>query len=223
MVKRRYKKSEDVREQILDAAEELFARHGFAATSTRQITSAAGVRNASINYHFATKEALGVAVVERRFDKLRLAREARLNALDIDAANANEALRGIVDAFVIPLAELTRTGGQGWTHYNRIAAQYAVSGDWPEHPYTEKVDTAALLFITALKDCAPHATFAQAVLGYQFMLGTVLSTFAENPRFAGMNQNATQTDQADDRTEALIVFVAAGLERFLAGPSLEGA
>jgi AcrR family transcriptional regulator len=46
------------REQILDAAAELFVRHGFAATSTRMIAERVGIRQASLYYHFAGKDEL---------------------------------------------------------------------------------------------------------------------------------------------------------------------
>ncbi|MFJ8632366.1 helix-turn-helix domain-containing protein [Streptomyces sp. NPDC093568] len=44
------------REQILDAAGALFVEHGIAATSTRMIAERVGVRQASLYYHFATKD-----------------------------------------------------------------------------------------------------------------------------------------------------------------------
>jgi AcrR family transcriptional regulator len=44
------------REQILDAAGSLFVRHGIASTSTRMIAERVGIRQASLYYHFATKE-----------------------------------------------------------------------------------------------------------------------------------------------------------------------
>ena len=44
------------REQILDAAGALFVEHGVAATSTRMIAERVGVRQASLYYHFATKD-----------------------------------------------------------------------------------------------------------------------------------------------------------------------
>jgi len=44
------------REQILDAAAELFTTHGYANTSTRRIAEAVGVRQASLYHHFATKD-----------------------------------------------------------------------------------------------------------------------------------------------------------------------
>lgn len=44
------------REQILDAAASLFVAHGIAATSTRMIAERVGIRQASLYYHFATKD-----------------------------------------------------------------------------------------------------------------------------------------------------------------------
>jgi AcrR family transcriptional regulator len=46
------------REEILDAAAELFTSRGYAATSTRTIADAVGIRQASLYYHFTSKEAL---------------------------------------------------------------------------------------------------------------------------------------------------------------------
>nr|MDT0253317.1 TetR/AcrR family transcriptional regulator [Endozoicomonas sp.] len=52
-------------DRILDAAEKLFAEHGFAETSLRSITSKAGVNLAAVNYHFGSKKSLIQAVFSR--------------------------------------------------------------------------------------------------------------------------------------------------------------
>ena len=44
------------REQILDAAAEMFSEHGYGAASTRKIAEAVGVKQASLYYHFASKQ-----------------------------------------------------------------------------------------------------------------------------------------------------------------------
>ncbi|WP_343709291.1 TetR/AcrR family transcriptional regulator [Mycobacterium sp.] len=44
------------REEILDAAAELFITHGYTATSTRAIADAVGIRQSSIYHHFETKD-----------------------------------------------------------------------------------------------------------------------------------------------------------------------
>ncbi|MFL6529487.1 MAG: TetR family transcriptional regulator, partial [Chthoniobacterales bacterium] len=43
---------------VLDAAERLFASHGFEATSLRAITSEAQANLGAVNYHFASKDEL---------------------------------------------------------------------------------------------------------------------------------------------------------------------
>ena len=52
------RQGESAREQILDAAAELFTTRGYASTSTRAIAEAVGVRQPSLYHHFATKDDL---------------------------------------------------------------------------------------------------------------------------------------------------------------------
>ncbi|WP_319451965.1 MULTISPECIES: helix-turn-helix domain-containing protein [unclassified Mycobacterium] len=62
------------REEILDAAAELFTTHGYANTSTRRIADAVGVRQASLYHHFATKDDILEALLAGTVDEpLRLA------------------------------------------------------------------------------------------------------------------------------------------------------
>ncbi|AQZ63436.1 Transcriptional regulator, TetR family [[Actinomadura] parvosata subsp. kistnae] len=49
---------QDTRQVLLDAALELFALNGYAATSVREIAGLAGVHDSAIYFHFAGKEAL---------------------------------------------------------------------------------------------------------------------------------------------------------------------
>lgn len=58
------------KDRILGAAEELFAQHGFAGTSLRQLTTQADVNIAAVNYHFGSKENLVNEVFRRRMDEM---------------------------------------------------------------------------------------------------------------------------------------------------------
>ena len=52
------------REEILDAAAELFTTQGFANTSTRSIADAVGIRQSSLYHHFKTKDDILEALLE---------------------------------------------------------------------------------------------------------------------------------------------------------------
>lgn len=53
------------REEILDIAEKMIRDGGYNSFSFRDIATEAGIKSASVHYHFPTKEELGVAVSER--------------------------------------------------------------------------------------------------------------------------------------------------------------
>lgn len=56
--------AEDRRRQIVQVAMELFAESGFRGTTTKEISQAAGVSEAIIFRHFATKEELYTAIID---------------------------------------------------------------------------------------------------------------------------------------------------------------
>ncbi len=58
------------RERILEAADRLFGELGFEGTSTRLIAEQCEVNKALIHYHFATKQALFDAVLDRYYARL---------------------------------------------------------------------------------------------------------------------------------------------------------
>lgn len=91
--------AEDRRSQVLDAAMDLFARQGYRGTTTRQIADHAGVNEAIIFRHFASKEELYWAILDHncRFATRRKQLKARLGTGGNDdrqvfAAVANDIL-----------------------------------------------------------------------------------------------------------------------------------
>ena len=73
------KKSEVTRARILDAALDLFRRHGFEETTMRGIAAAAGLSLGSAYYYFQSKEDLVMAFYERAIDAMTPRMEAALS------------------------------------------------------------------------------------------------------------------------------------------------
>jgi AcrR family transcriptional regulator len=88
----------DTKTRILDAAEKLFGKNGFDATSLRDITAEADVNLAAVNYHFQSKDSLIDAVIARRIEPIN---RKRLEMLDSAGANPN--IEQILIAFMAPV------------------------------------------------------------------------------------------------------------------------
>lgn len=99
------KPATDTKTRILDTAEKLFGIKGFQATSLRDITRAAGVNLAAVNYHFHSKDSLIDAVIARRIQPVNQRRLEMLRAAGPDAT-----LEQILTAFLKPVYEAPSDG-----------------------------------------------------------------------------------------------------------------
>jgi TetR/AcrR family transcriptional regulator len=91
-------KADRTRASVLDAAERLFARRGFAAARLEDVAEAVGVKRAALFYHFRDKQALYDAVLERAFAPLVEQIERSLVAPGAIAPRIEAALEAWVDA-----------------------------------------------------------------------------------------------------------------------------
>jgi AcrR family transcriptional regulator len=100
----RMKDSVSTKDRILGAAEVLFAQRGFDGASLRQLTTAAGVNLAAVNYHFGSKEKLVEQVFRRRLDALNA---RRMDALATIEGRADTTLEDVLAAYIRPALELS--------------------------------------------------------------------------------------------------------------------
>lgn len=110
-------------ERILDAAEALFAEHGFDATSTRMITTKAGVNLAAVNYHFGNKQGLIRQVFHRRLSQLNQERLQALNALIANSAVVSLSAKQVLETFFAPAIRMSMDRLNGGALFMRLLAR----------------------------------------------------------------------------------------------------
>ncbi|PPK98848.1 AcrR family transcriptional regulator [Kineococcus xinjiangensis] len=110
-----YAKTAQRREEILDAAFEVFASQGLRGSSLREIAERVGVSHTSLLHHFGSKDELLVAVLLRRRQVQtpgieRIAREQGVVPAVVANVRENTTTRGIVALHTTVAAESTDPG-----------------------------------------------------------------------------------------------------------------
>jgi AcrR family transcriptional regulator len=90
---KRINNPQGMRARILDVAADLFQRNGYNATSVHDVVRGAATTGGALHHHFATKKALGLAVIAER-----VAREVDETAIQ-PIATASSAAAGIRTVF----------------------------------------------------------------------------------------------------------------------------
>lgn len=85
---------EGLRNRVLDTAAEMFQARGYHASAMHELARAAGVTSGALHHHFATKKALGLAVIRERVAEA--VREAWLDPV-LDSPSVAEAVTEACD------------------------------------------------------------------------------------------------------------------------------
>lgn len=85
----------NTRELLIEATEQLIRAKGFSAFSYADLEKEIGIRKASIHYHFPTKEALGICVVETYLTHLK----TQLDSIDTHTPAAMSRIAAFADLF----------------------------------------------------------------------------------------------------------------------------
>lgn len=205
------------KDKLMDAAEKLFARRGFHGTSVRDITSAAGVDLALVNYHFGSKKELLAAVIERRGLVLNEERLRRLAQERLRAAPAPPSTEAVVDAFFDPILDLLAHAGPGWHSYFSLLAYVNNSPEWGRQLMGKTFDGVVRQFIQAVMDSLPGAAPADIFWGYNFLTGALTLSLAETGRLDVLSDGLCRSSDVAALRARLGPYVTAGL-RGLAHP-----
>ena len=194
------------KDRILGAAEELFALHGFAGTSLRQVTSQADVNIAAVNYHFGSKENLVNEVFRRRMDEMTAARLAQLEAARREHPGQ---LRPVLAAFVEPALAMAQDRQTGGAFVRVIARAYVEKNDALRKFLSEQYGHVPREFAGALAVCLPDLGKAELYGRLDFLAGALtyaMADFGLIKRPPGTTEHAHRTRIAGE----LIRFAAAG-------------
>lgn len=167
---------------LIYAAERLFAEQGLQRTSLRQINIEAGQRNESaIHYHFGSREAVILAILELR---TRPVNEVRLQMLAAALTKAGEAplsSSALAEVLVLPLARSITAAVEG-NHYVRFLTQLSLDRAMRQRVSDGPHDTAVVQCVKEFgrsKPYYPAQIVRQRFVAASFLMNRMLAIVEE--------------------------------------------
>ncbi|MES1973905.1 MAG: TetR/AcrR family transcriptional regulator [Pseudomonadota bacterium] len=196
-------------EQILDAAEHLFSKHGLYGVTLKDVAGRVGVHHTLLNYYFEDKKKLFDAVFARR---AVVTSERRMKALDeYEAATAGKpTVEGALRAFLDTDLDLYIEGGEGWKNYAALGAQVANAPEWGAELMDEHFDPVVLRLIDLLKKALPDCSAEDIFWGYHFVTGALMLTLARTGRIDKLSGGLCKSEDFVAVKERMATFMAAG-------------
>jgi len=196
-------------EQIIDAAETLFSKHGLYGVTLKDVAKAVGVHHTLLNYYFKDKKKLFDAVFARR---AVITSERRMKALDeYEAATGGKpTVEGALRTFLDCDLDLYIEGDEGWRNYAALGAQVANTPEWGADLMDKHFDPVVLRLIDLLKRALPEATGKDIFWSYHFVTGALMLTLARTGRIDKLSGGLCKSDNFLEVKERMASFMAGG-------------
>jgi AcrR family transcriptional regulator len=202
----------DTRLRILDAAESLFTRYGFEATTLRQITGAAEVNLAAVNYHFGSKEELIREVFRRRLTWLNQQRLRELDRLEAEAGGKPLKPSQILEAFFgVALKMAADADGGGRSFMRLLGRTYSKPSEFVRGFLAEEYAAVVARFKAALVRALPGVPGEEILWRFHFMLGAMSYAIAGTDALHIVAEDALDDSDAQALYARLMSFMLGGL------------
>jgi AcrR family transcriptional regulator len=200
------------RDRILDAAERLFAEHGFADTSLRMITAEAGANLAAVNYYFQSKDILIQEVFARRLGPLNQKRLQMLDACEREAGQGPLPLSGVLRAFVDPPIRMTLSDPEVGISAGRLFGRmYMQPGGLFGQVFQVQFGRIKERFMAAMRRALPGLAEEEMLWRIHFMIGSLAHTMAGREHLTFLSDGRCEATDADALIARLVTFLEAGL------------
>ena len=198
--------------RLLDAAEQLFAEHGFEVVSVRDITQLAKANVAAVNYHFGSREALVALVVTRCITPVNQERLARLESLERKGSGKGAPLEEIVDALVRAVAGGLRKSELSEALSCKLVGRVlALQGDAVPIDLEEQTKNLNNRLSRMLTKALPSLSQEELLWRLHFLAGSLIHLLVNRDQVQRMNPGVAGDPSMDVTLGRFIRYACAGL------------
>ncbi|MEI6675454.1 MAG: TetR family transcriptional regulator [Verrucomicrobiota bacterium] len=205
--------------RLLEAAEKLFAEHGFDVVSVRDITQAAGGNVAAVNYHFGSRDGLVELVMTRYLMPVHEERLARLDAAEQKWAGQVVPIEELVYAFVRPLiTQVEKSELSEQLFYRLVGRIFGSHGHDIPAPIEVQMSVLIKRFTQSLSKSLPMVAEEDLVWRLHFVMGAMIYMLTHGEAMQRLSQGAAGNPGMKATLERFVRFAVAGLRDGVGSP-----
>lgn len=208
------KVADKTREQIVEAAEKIFAENGFRAMTLRAVTKSAHVNLAAVNYHFGSKTNLMRAIIERRIDPINKERIERLDTFIAEHSPKPVPLEQIFEALFRPFFDHAMHKKRPDRAFIQMVGRAMTEpADFMRNMHKEFFAELSKRFLQELKRTCPQLADQDLQLRFFLSVNTMLGTITEQARLENISGGKLSGNDLDKVCDELTAFVVAGFKQ----------
>ena len=204
---------QETKARLLRTTETLFASKGVAGVTMRGVAEKAQTNLASVHYHFGSKEAMVLEMIQSKIEPINSKRRKRLVEAKVKFADKPLPNIEIFRALIHPVGEEVE---KQITNQNGIIEIISRSFTEPAE-FLDKIQKRffgelSQVFMTELKKSNPNANEEDLYWNYHLAVSSMLGTLAQHRRMIDFSVGKYNQNDVTAMIDRLIIFVSNGFE-----------
>ena len=214
-------KSEKTRNRLLKTTESIFATRGFGGLTLREVAQKSKTNLASAYYHFGSKEAMVLEMLQARVKPINRRRMHYLEKARAQSAGKPLNTKDILRALILPIGEeIAKSTHTRQTLAQLVARTFTEPAKFIQTMHRKFFGELCEKFMDELRRTHPKVEEKDLYWNLHLSISSMLGALAQHRRLKDFSKGTCDEDDTQDMIERLITFATHGFEAGISQPSV---
>lgn len=206
-------KSEKTKNRLLKTTESIFATHGFGGLTLREVALRSQTNLASAHYHFGSKEAMVLEMLQARVRPINQRRMHYLAEARRKSAGKPLSTKDILRALILPIGEeIAKCAHTRETIAQLFARTFTEPAKFIQTMHSKFFGELCEKFMDELRRTHPKVEEKDLYWNLHLSVSSMLGALAQHRRLKDFSKGRCDQDDTQDMIERLITFATHGFE-----------
>ena len=214
-------RSEKTRNRLLKTTESIFATRGFGGLTLRAVAQHSQTNLASAHYHFGSKEAMVLEMLQARVRPINQRRIQYLAEAKEKSAGQPLSTKDILRALILPIGEeIAKSAHTRETLAQLVARTFTEPAKFIQTMHRKFFGELCEKFMDELRKTHPQVEEKDLYWNLHLSVSSMLGAMAQHRRLKDFSKGTCDEEDTQDMIERLITFATHGFEAGISQPSV---